>query len=133
MNVDKPLAGEAWGPFLIRILLGGYFLLAGLAKLEDLGAFIESVKSHSVMHDHIAAVYGVVLPYLEVAAGAALVIGFWTTLSASITAAMLASFIYAFGVFPVFPFNKDLILLAAALSLLCTGAGALSIDGFRKS
>jgi uncharacterized membrane protein YphA (DoxX/SURF4 family) len=47
---------------------------------------------------------------------------------------MILSFVLAFGVFPGTHdiFNKDLILLAAACSLLYSGPGALSIDNIGK-
>lgn len=133
MKVDQPIASSQYGPLFVRVVLGAYFLLAGLAKLEDLSGFITAIKRLQIMPDHLATLYATVLPYVEVGAGAILIMGFWTTLGSALTTAILLSFIYSFGLFPSYPFNKDLILLGASLSLLCTGAGAMSVDRFRKS
>jgi uncharacterized membrane protein YphA (DoxX/SURF4 family) len=76
------------------------------------------------------------LPYFELAAGVLLIVGIWTTLAAMLTSLMLLSFVIAFGAFPKggeLLFNKDILLLAASVSLLYSGAGALSIDRFRKT
>jgi uncharacterized membrane protein YphA (DoxX/SURF4 family) len=47
---------------------------------------------------------------------------------------MLSSFIFALKVFPNgnYLFNKDIILLAGSVCIMFTGAGALSIDKFRR-
>jgi uncharacterized membrane protein YphA (DoxX/SURF4 family) len=80
-------------------------------------------------------VIGVITPYLEVVSGVMLIVGFCTTLAALIMSVLLSIFIYLFGIYPKGSselFNKDIILLTASISLLFTGAGALSLDKFRK-
>ncbi len=72
---------------------------------------------------------------LFVVCGGLFLIGFWTTLTGLILALLLGSFVYAIGLRPASmgPFNKDLILLAAVLCVLYTGAGSMSIDRFRSA
>ena len=110
-------------------------MLAGLAKLDNLNGFIAEVQSFHLMPEHAATVYAILLPYLELVAGGLLFFGMWTTLGAIIAAALLGSFVYAFGIFPQSGaiFNKDIILLGAALSVLHSGGGAFSVDRFRKN
>ena len=109
-------------------------MLAGLAKLDNLRSFIGEVQKFGILPEPFSTLYAILLPYVEIVAGGMLIIGIWTTLAAICTSLMLASFVFAFGLFPP-PgklFNKDILLLCASLSLLYSGAGAFSIDRFRK-
>ena len=135
MKMNQPIGDVSFGPFLIRISLGSYFVLAGLLKLDNLDAFLQIVSSFSLLPKQLAIIVGGILPYLEVASGILLVLGFWTTLAGFMSSILLISFIYMFGIYPKGStelFNKDIILLCASISLLYTGAGMLSVDNFRK-
>ena len=134
MKINHPIGNPNIGAFLIRVSLGAYFILAGMAKLEDLPAFIAEVNKMNVLSSNSARLFGTLLPYLEIFSGTLLCFGFWTTLAALITSLLLVSFIFALKVFPSsgYLFNKDIILLCASISLMFTGAGSLSIDKFRR-
>lgn len=133
--MNEPIGNPIWGPFFIRVALGAYFLLAGLAKLDNIQGFIQEVQSFNILSPHMSTLYGILLPYVEIAGGTLLILGIWTTLAALLISLMLLSFVIAFGFFPRggSMFNKDILLLAAALSLMYSGAGAMSIDRFRKT
>lgn len=134
MKLSEPIGNQAWAPFFIRVALGSWLVLAGLAKLDDLPGFVQQVKQLKILPDHLATLYALSLPYLEVAIGSLLVVGIWSTLSAILASLLVASFLYFFGIFPGrgMLFNKDVLLFAGAVSLLFSGAGAVSIDKFRK-
>jgi len=135
MKMNEPIGKAAYGPLLIRLSLGSYFLLAGLSKLPLLHAFITQVKSFGVLPENLSTLYATLLPYLEVFVGGTILLGLWTTLAGLMAAFLLLSFIVAFGFFPgeYLIFSKDVILAAGALSLLYSGPGAYSIDNVRKS
>ncbi len=136
MKLNEPLGNPLWGAFFVRMTLGSYLLLAGWTKLDSIPAFVRDVQRLNLMPPHLAALYAISLPYLEVAVGALLLIGIWTTLSAVLAAVIVGSFLLAFGVFPSpnrLLFNKDIVLFAAAVSLMFSGAGAISLDRFRKA
>jgi uncharacterized membrane protein YphA (DoxX/SURF4 family) len=135
MKPSEPLGNTLYAPVFIRLSLGSYFVLAGLIKLKDMSGFIAEVQSFGALPEHIAALFAILLPYLEIASGGLLVLGLWTTAAALITSVLMGAFVYAFGLFPTRPdlINKDLILLGASLSVLYSGAGAFSIDSFRKA
>ena len=135
IKFNKPVGDAMYGPLLIRLALGGYLLMAGLAKLDNIPGFVNEVQAFNYMPEHFSTVYGILVPYLEVIFGGMILLGMWTTLAAGMGGLIILSFVFAFGVFPYTSkiFNKDLILLSAALSLLYTGAGALSIDRFRAT
>jgi len=135
MKIYEPIGDSSYGPLFIRVALGAYFVLAGLLKLNDPSGFVAEVHKMAVIPPHFGTVYGILLPYVEVVAGGLLVVGLWTTLASLCTTLMLVSFVVAFGVRPAETqlFNKDIILLAASLSLLYTGSGAWGFDRFRRS
>jgi uncharacterized membrane protein YphA (DoxX/SURF4 family) len=135
MKLNRPIGNELYAPLLIRGALGSYILLAGLVKLENLAAFVEEVKKLGMLPEHLATVYAILLPYFEIFAGGLLVMGLWTILGAIIASFHFASLVYVFGFFTGsgILFNKDVVLLAAALSILYSGAGAFSLDRFRQT
>ena len=134
LKMNEPIGSPAFGPFLARIAVGSYFLLAGLSKLQMLSAFVSQVKTFGVLTDNVASLYGVLLPYLEVFIGGCFILGLWTTMVGFMAGALLISFVLAFGFFPGSSdiFNKDIVVLGTVLGLLYTGPGAYSLDNVRK-
>jgi uncharacterized membrane protein YphA (DoxX/SURF4 family) len=135
MKVNEPIGSELFAPLFIRLTLGTYLLLAGWVKLKNIDATVAEVQKLAFLPEHLATVFGILLPYAELAAGALIFLGLWTTLGGLIAALILGTFVYALGLFPldIVLFNKDVILFAAAVSIMYSGGGALSIDRFRKS
>jgi len=135
MKINEPVGQADYGPMFLRLTLGAYLVLTALAKLSNIDTFIEGVKSLGVLQGHPVILYSVLVPYLEFAAGVLLLLGLWTTLASFLAALLLCSYIYVFRVFPFGGniFNKDIILLAATICLMYTGAGAFSIDKARQS
>lgn len=135
MKMNHPVGNPLYAPVFIRLTLGAYFVLAGLMKLQNPQAFVDEIKKFGILKDPILTLYGILLPYFEIGCGTMLIIGVFTTLAAILTSLMLISFIVALKLFPSggHLFNKDVVLLAASLSLLWSGAGFFSIDHFRKT
>lgn len=134
IKINEPIGSSVWAPFLIRVTLGMYFIMAGLSKLDVLSAFIEQVKTFGMLPGNVAALYGTLLPYAEVAIGGLMIVGLWTTLMGILSGFLLFSFVCAFGFFPGDHdiFNKDVILLATAVSLMYSGPGIYSLDNIRR-
>lgn len=79
-----------------RLSVGGAFLLAAFMKLREPQEFADTVKAFRVLPeelDHIAVVATFGVPWLEVFAGLALVLGFWTRSAAALVGALLVGFI----------------------------------------
>jgi uncharacterized membrane protein YphA (DoxX/SURF4 family) len=133
MSLSSPIWKSSLGPLLVRLPLGLYLFIAGYKKFLAPNEFIEAVKTFNVLPDHLAVLYGVILPYAEMLSGFLLFFGFLTTLAAAISSLVLLSVVIAVGVTPQDSpiFNKDILLLGASMSLLATGSGAVSIDDFR--
>lgn len=134
IKMHEPLGDGAYGPLFLRVAIGSYFVLAALTKIGSMDTFIQGVKQLNILQPHGAMVFSVLLPYLEFAAGVLLILGFWTTLASIVASLLLCTFIYVFKIFPFSSnvFNKDIIILAGTLCLMYTGAGAFSIDKFRR-
>ena len=134
IKINEPIGPTVWAPFLIRLALGSYFILAGLGKLEVLAAFIEQVKGFGLLPHNVSALYATLLPYGEVALGGMMILGLWTTLTGIVSGMLILSFVFAFGFFPGGHdlFNKDIILCAAACSLLFSGPGVYALDNVRR-
>ncbi len=125
-----------YAPLFARIPLATYFMLAGWEKIHHPEMFIEQVKKFRLLPEMFSVLVGIVLPYIETAAGALVLLGGWTTLGAIFLSLAIAFYVFASGVLfnsSFSPFNKDIVLLGLSLSLLWSGAGACSIDRFRKS
>lgn len=81
----------------LRVALGGLFCIAAVSKLQEPQTFAEAIKAFKVV-DHIAlghliATAAFVIPWVELIAGAALVLGLWSRAAALTIALALAAFI----------------------------------------
>jgi uncharacterized membrane protein YphA (DoxX/SURF4 family) len=155
IKISDPIGDPSYGPFLVRLPLGVYFIQSGIAKMNHPQIFLDAVKQYNEIKEPLATLYGVLSPYVEFVTGVFVLIGFWTTLAGILAALLSLSFFFALGtykhmpwspdfvvlskpvaaagVFPGYVPRWDVLLLAASLSLLYSGAGALSVDRFRKS
>lgn len=141
MKLDQPIGDTALAPFFIRVSLGAFLLLSGRAKMDGLPGFVLpdfvlQMQGMKGMPEGVSTVYAILLPYLELLCGTFLIVGFWTTFTAILTSLMFAISVYLWGVFPTeskMMFNKDILLFASSFSLLYSGAGAFSMDRFRKA
>lgn len=140
MKLDTPIGNPQIAPLLVRIALGFYLLYAGKAKLRPAQGLVDSdfiglVRSLKIMPDQIANVFAILLPYLEIVTGILLIVGLWMTLTAVLSSIVVAAYIWMFGLYTgagKIVYAKEIIMLASSLSLLYSGAGAVSLDRFRK-
>ncbi|MBJ7259355.1 MAG: DoxX family membrane protein [Chthoniobacterales bacterium] len=78
---------------LLRLLLGGLFLWAGLSKLEAPLQTLASVYSYQiVLPDLLASLIAAALPWMEILLGLALLAGIWLPVATGWTAAVLFFF-----------------------------------------
>ena len=124
---------------LNRLSLGLLFVLAGVRKLLPKGeggvmdswnGFASFVASKAPMPEFLGKSYGYLLPPFEILAGALLILGLLTRLSATVIALMTLSFIIAMGA-EWWPeqgpaYSKNFILLTLALLIAAAGSGKLA-------
>lgn len=135
----------------IRLVLGGVFIWAGLTKISDPSAFAQAVRAYHILPEAFVLPFAVFVPWIEVVAGVALVLGVWTQSSALICLMLLFSFEIALGVniyrgadFSCGCFGLDgsgssllsamtldFFLLLGAAVLVFVRSVPLSFDGFR--
>lgn len=132
---------------LLRIYVGGVFLMAGWPKVTREGGFggplrgfVERVGLENGHAFYRPFLEGVVLPNVElftvlVVAGEVLVAlslisGTATRVGASIAALMTANYMFTKGLWPWIPSSNDAPLMAIALVLAVTAAGRTwGVDG----
>lgn len=128
-----------------RVALGLLFVLAGVRKLipasegtnivAQLGAFATNVAKQAPLPEILGRLYGYALPFVEMIAGALLVLGLFSRSASGLITLMLLSFMIAMGLnwWPPAgsPFEKNLILFTLAALLTVTGSGRIGVDGLR--
>ena len=82
-----------WLATVARLVLGTVWIVAGASKIGDLAASGRAVNAYRLLPYDAATFLGAVLPFLEIALGALLILGLATRLSAVVSAVLLAAFI----------------------------------------
>ncbi|MGA8255121.1 MAG: MauE/DoxX family redox-associated membrane protein [Nocardioides sp.] len=85
---------KAWLGLLARLVVGAVWIWAGLIKLPDPSASVESVRAYELLPASLVEPVGYLLPPLEVVLGAALVLGVMTRGAALLSMVLLAAFIF---------------------------------------
>ena len=81
----------------LRLVLGGFFLYAGLPKIADPPAFARIVYQWQITPPVPSNLVAVTLPWVEVIAGALLIAGAWKREAAAVIAILLVVFLAAAG------------------------------------
>jgi len=92
----KPMRPMGWLVLPCRVVLGGLFVLAGVMKMQDLQAFAEAIDAFKIIPERaefLIPFAAFAMPWIEVFAGAFLVLGLWSRASALVISAMLVAFI----------------------------------------
>lgn len=129
---------SAWGgyaPLILRVATGLVFAMHGYQKLTQMG--VEGVAGFlGGIGFPLASVFAVILIAVELLGGAALIVGFMTHWAAKLTAVVALVALITVHLSKGFFISNGgvefiLVLLAASISLMITGAGAYSVDGMR--
>lgn len=84
--------------FVLRLLLGGVFVAAGLLKMFDPATFANDVARYGLLPNALVNVVALALPCVEVLAGALLIVGVWRQAAALVIAALNGVFLVAVSV-----------------------------------
>ena len=136
---------RGWGPSLLRSAVGTVFLAHGLVKLLPRagGGVSETAALFESLSFQAPYAVAITLGWVEVAGGAALVLGAyteWTAFALLLTTAVTSWKLHLPNGFFVnwsldpdvgHGYELDLLLVGGLLSLMATGAGSLSIDRVR--
>jgi uncharacterized membrane protein YphA (DoxX/SURF4 family) len=77
---------------LIRVTLGGLFVISSLDKLADPGAFTVSILNYKVVGHLLATMTATILPSLELLCGLSLILGLYPRTSALVITILLVGF-----------------------------------------
>jgi uncharacterized membrane protein YphA (DoxX/SURF4 family) len=77
---------------LVRIFLGGLFIVASLDKLADPAAFAASILNYKIVGPTLAMLIATILPSLELLCGLSLILGLYSRTSALLITFMLIGF-----------------------------------------
>jgi putative oxidoreductase len=79
--------------FLFRLIVGGVFIWAGALKIADPLGFAQNIENYRLFPHILSFFLALTLPWIEVVAGAMLILGVWRRPNSLITSALLAAFI----------------------------------------
>ncbi|MCH7511424.1 MAG: DoxX family membrane protein [Chloroflexi bacterium] len=83
---------------LLRLVLGGLLLLAGVTKLADRAGFRQAVAEYEILPERLQRPFATLLPWLETTLGVLLLLGLGTAIAASLATPLFLSFALAIGV-----------------------------------
>jgi putative oxidoreductase len=89
--------GHAWLALPVRLYLGYVFVWACWHKILDPGAFALDVATYQMLPLPLINVFALVLPWVELLAGAMLVVGLRVRAAALLVVGMMAAFMVALG------------------------------------
>ena len=106
---NKPLL------LVFRVILGGLFIYAGVVKVVDPLGFAQDIRNYRLIGQALSFAAAVVLPWLEILAGAFLIVGLWKRGATLVITGLLVFFIVL-----------TLITMARGLDVDCGCFGSLS-------
>jgi uncharacterized membrane protein YphA (DoxX/SURF4 family) len=84
---------KPWVSLVARLVTGGVWVWAGLAKLTDPFGSAQAVRAYQILPWRVADVVGHVLPSVEIVVGLALILGVLTRGAAVVSALLFIAFI----------------------------------------
>jgi len=78
---------------VFRLVLGGLFIYAGVVKVGDPLDFAQDIRNYRLVGQSLSFITAILLPWLEILAGAFLVAGVWKRGAALVITGLLVFFI----------------------------------------
>lgn len=98
MSETSKLWARPWALALLRIALGVLFVTAALPKIYNPPSFAHMIYNYKLVPGLLLNAMALVLPWVELFCGIALVLGIWKQTAAGIVLAMLLVFVAALGI-----------------------------------
>ena len=87
-----------WLTIRVQIALGVFFVAAALPKIVDPPSFAHMVYNYRIVPGAAINLMALVMPWIELLSGLALILGIWTGTARTIVAALLVTFIIAISI-----------------------------------
>ena len=123
------LACNRYLVLLLRLMIGGGWILAGSAKLKYISEQAQLIASYGVLPLPLMLIdaYVRVLPWAEILTGCCLVLGLFSRLFAAVSIFLLITFIGANSIFLLYQSDADCGCFGQLLPISHSGAIALDI------
>ncbi len=90
--------GSEWLVTRVQIALGIFFVVAALPKLADPPSFAHMVYNYRLLPGPLVNLFALVLPWLELLSGVALLLGVWSRTGAAVLGVLVLLFVAAISV-----------------------------------
>lgn len=97
-NTFKKLLRNHWIELVARLLLGSIFIYASYYKIIAPDEFAKIVYGYDLFPSETINLIAIIIPFIELISGVALIIGIYTRPAAIIIIGMLAAFIIAISI-----------------------------------
>jgi putative oxidoreductase len=87
-----------WLTIRVQLALGAIFVAAAIPKILDPPSFAHMIYNYRLLPASLVNVAALVMPWIELLAGLALILGVWTAAARTLIATMLVVFIVAIGI-----------------------------------
>ena len=94
----KRLLAHPWLTIRVQIALGAIFIIAALPKIADPPSFAHMIYNYRLVPSPLINISALVMPWVELLAGLALILGVWKAAARTVVAIMLAVFIAAISI-----------------------------------
>jgi uncharacterized membrane protein YphA (DoxX/SURF4 family) len=94
----KRLLAHPWLTIRVQIALGAIFIIAAWPKIADPPSFAHMIYNYRLVPSSLINISALVMPWVEMLAGLALILGVWKSAARNVIAAMLAIFIIAISI-----------------------------------
>jgi uncharacterized membrane protein YphA (DoxX/SURF4 family) len=81
-----------------QFILGGIFIIAGLAKITDTDSFILTIQNFKILPGYLIEITAYALPLVEISFGLTLILGVYTRFSAIVLSSLLVLFIIVISI-----------------------------------
>ena len=95
MTALRRWIGSEWLTTRVQIALGLFFIVAALPKLADPPSFAHMIYNYRLVPGGLVNLSALVLPWLELLCGVALVLGLWNRTAAALIGLLLLVFVVA--------------------------------------
>jgi uncharacterized membrane protein YphA (DoxX/SURF4 family) len=94
----KRFLTHPWLTIRVQIALGAIFVIAALPKITDPPSFAHMIYNYRLVPSSLVNISALVMPWVELLAGLALILGVWKAAARNVVAIMLAVFIIAISI-----------------------------------
>jgi uncharacterized membrane protein YphA (DoxX/SURF4 family) len=129
-NFFNNILGNSWFELAARWLLGATFIYASYSKILAPAVFAKIIYGYDLFPGILINLFAIILPFAELIAGLALVMGFYPRSAALIINAMLLAFIISLSINIIRGHEFDCGCFAIDTSNQSTFSGSLLIRDF---